>query len=416
MKTAAIALVLAAGSAALAQPSYTPLGAIQVTSMSGDGAVIVGNGGTGYARWTEADGLVDLGGGGSGGQACVSRDGTAIGGTANNGMASFTEMALWQGGTTWMPLGFLGGISGNSLSSGYGISDTGSHVVGLSWVTSNQAEAVVWTQTNGLVSLGTTVATRSSRANCVNGDGTIVAGWQDSSTGFRQGATWTNGVQQLLVDGANAGLGEVMSINSAGDVMCGSGGGSSGGGWVLAPGGVTRVGTIPGFTQVSIVTDVSDDGTIAVGFSSFLTSRAGFVWTQANGIERIEDYLNARGVPLPVGANLNTPTAISDDGTVIAGFSFLVPGAGGWRVELGASCQPDLSTGAIAGQPGYGVPNGTLNNDDFFYFLAEFAAGNVAVCDLTTGAIMGQPGYGVPNGVITNDDFFYYLAIFAAGC
>jgi hypothetical protein len=79
-------------------------------------------------------------------------------------------------------------------------------------------------------------------------------------------------------------------------------------------------------------------------------------------------------------------------------------------------CPPDLTTGAIQGQPGYGTPNGVLNNDDFFYYLAQFAAGNVAVADMTTGAIQGQPGYGLPNGVINNDDFFYYLALFAAGC
>ena len=41
----------------------------------------------------------------------------------------------------------------------------------------------------------------------------------------------------------------------------------------------------------------------------------------------------------------------------------------------GGGCAPDLTTGAIAGQPGYGVPNGILNNDDFFYYLAIFAAG-----------------------------------------
>jgi hypothetical protein len=80
------------------------------------------------------------------------------------------------------------------------------------------------------------------------------------------------------------------------------------------------------------------------------------------------------------------------------------------------ACEPDLTTGAVAGQPGYGEPNGVLNNDDFFYYLAQFAAGNIAVADLTTGAVAGQPGYGVPNGIINNDDFFYYLAIFAAGC
>jgi len=79
-------------------------------------------------------------------------------------------------------------------------------------------------------------------------------------------------------------------------------------------------------------------------------------------------------------------------------------------------CEPDLTTGAIPGQPGYGVPNGVLNNDDFFYYLSQFAAGNLAVADLTTGAIPGQPGYGVPNGIVNNDDFFYYLLLFAGGC
>ena len=83
---------------------------------------------------------------------------------------------------------------------------------------------------------------------------------------------------------------------------------------------------------------------------------------------------------------------------------------------VGGGCDPDITTGAVPGQPGYGVPNGVLNNDDFFYFLAQFAAGNLAVADVTTGAVPGQPGYGVPNGVINNDDFFYYLSIFAAGC
>lgn len=85
-------------------------------------------------------------------------------------------------------------------------------------------------------------------------------------------------------------------------------------------------------------------------------------------------------------------------------------------MDTGSACEPDLTTGAVAGQPGYGVPNGTLNNDDFFYFLSQFSAGNLAVADVTTGAVAGQPGYGVPNGIINNDDFFYYLALFAAGC
>jgi hypothetical protein len=101
----------------------------------------------------------------------------------------------------------------------------------------------------------------------------------------------------------------------------------------------------------------------------------------------------------------NFPNILGDDDTTLT-------------IEwiTGGGCEPDLTTGAIAGQPGYGEPNGVLNNDDFFYYLAQFAAGNLAEADLTTGAIAGQPGYGVPNGILNNDDFFYYLALFAAGC
>jgi hypothetical protein len=79
-------------------------------------------------------------------------------------------------------------------------------------------------------------------------------------------------------------------------------------------------------------------------------------------------------------------------------------------------CPPDLTAGAVAGQPGYGQPNGVVSNEDFFYFLAQFSAGNAAVADMTTNAIAGGAGYGTPNGVINNEDFFYYLSIYAAGC
>ena len=87
-----------------------------------------------------------------------------------------------------------------------------------------------------------------------------------------------------------------------------------------------------------------------------------------------------------------------------------------YRIVQAPACGPDLTTGAVPGVAGYGVPNGVLNNDDFFYFLAEFAAGNAGVADVTTGAIPASAGYGVPDGVVDNDDCFYYLALFAVGC
>ncbi|MEZ6233113.1 MAG: GC-type dockerin domain-anchored protein [Phycisphaerales bacterium] len=109
----------------------------------------------------------------------------------------------------------------------------------------------------------------------------------------------------------------------------------------------------------------------------------------------------ARTFEIPFGGTAFTPRTFS--------------GIINYTLGGGPTCEPDLTTGAIAGVPGYGVPNGVLNNDDFFYYLALFAANDLRA-DLTTGAIAGVPGYGVPNGILNNDDFFYYLALFAAGC
>ena len=102
-------------------------------------------------------------------------------------------------------------------------------------------------------------------------------------------------------------------------------------------------------------------------------------------------------------------TQITDGGTV----------TGDWSegtITLENACPPDLTASAVAGTPGYGLPNGVLNNEDFFYYLTQFAAGNLAIADLTTTAVAGQPGYGTPDGILNNEDFFYYLALFANGC
>ena len=120
------------------------------------------------------------------------------------------------------------------------------------------------------------------------------------------------------------------------------------------------------------------------------------------------DFGNGRAIHLSGCAG---PISLADPN-----FARLLTNAMKWSFGRPDTCVPDLTSGAIAGQPGYGVPNCALNNDDFFYYLAQFAAGNTAVADLTTGAIPGTPGYGVPNGVLNNDDFFYYLSLFAQGC
>lgn len=129
-------------------------------------------------------------------------------------------------------------------------------------------------------------------------------------------------------------------------------------------------------------------------------------------------------MPLETGIGGNTGSVYAFApfrGSLAVGGDFLLAGGQSVRrVALWtcgpAACRPDLTTSAVAGTPGYGVPNGALNNDDFFYYLTQFAAGNAAVADMTTSAVPGAPGYGVPDGVVNNDDFFFYLTVFAAGC
>ncbi len=79
-------------------------------------------------------------------------------------------------------------------------------------------------------------------------------------------------------------------------------------------------------------------------------------------------------------------------------------------------CQADLSGSADPLDPAYGESDGILDAADFFYFLDQFAAGNLNQADLTASADPLDPGYGNPDGVIDAADFFYFLDLFVEGC
>ncbi|MCA9287996.1 MAG: hypothetical protein KDA05_05395 [Phycisphaerales bacterium] len=111
----------------------------------------------------------------------------------------------------------------------------------------------------------------------------------------------------------------------------------------------------------------------------------------------------------------NGPLPIVD----IGAYEYQPPGFG--------TCLADLTTGAIPGVPGYGVPNGVLNSDDIMYYLTLFSGEigcgvgpGLSRCssppDMTATAVPGTPGYGILDGFLSGDDFFYFLNLFAAGC
>jgi hypothetical protein len=85
-------------------------------------------------------------------------------------------------------------------------------------------------------------------------------------------------------------------------------------------------------------------------------------------------------------------------------------------IDRGEQCPADLTGSSDPNDPTYGQPDGILDAADFFYFLDQFAAGNLAAADLSGSTDPNDPGYGNPDGVLDAADFFFYLDLFVAGC
>lgn len=304
--------------AAITFRAIGPLDA-NVLSMSGDGSILVGTdifGGNAF-RWTAQSGTRFLGD--AGGQVSVSRDGRSIVGDVTS--HGHTTAGLWRGGTTWVSLGRYPGSPGcPDVSNAFAVSDGGSTVVGLGW-DGCEASGFAWQRPTGMVSLGT-LGGQASRANDVSADGAVIVGWDDAPTGERRGAQWIDGQESLLGTGSLY-LGSAEAVTPDGGVVVGQEGGTGAAHkqawvWTAAAGG-RLIGILPGGGQLAIAAalGVTDDGTEVVGFSG-AQFRDAFVWTDASGMLKLQDYLVGLGVPGLDGWRLDTATAISADGTTIA--------------------------------------------------------------------------------------------------
>jgi len=351
------------------------------TSTTADGSVVVGDvlSSGEYFEWTVSGGVVGIGGvtggAGAGGQVSISDDGTRVGGTELNTGTGLFDISLYDRGTgVWTSLGNVGGSSGGSTGSGWGISGDGNHVVGLGWITAGSAHAVQWTDGTGLFDLGSTVAGQSSRANAVDQDGDVVVGWQDTNTGARQAAVWDNGVQTLLTAGGSP-LAEAGAVSADGQWVVGIGDiGTGDQAWRWSQGtGTLALGDlgIGGLAPRGFATDLTGDGSTIIGFDRGITpiptDGEGWIWTQAGGLVSLDDMFAAQGIVATNGLRFSLPLAISADGTTIAGAgrtdsSFFM----GWVVSLGdpacvsfCSSLPN-ATGSSATLTCSGVPSSSL--------------------------------------------------------
>ncbi len=348
-------LALGVCALALSKAQVSDLGSyVQVSDISNTGVAVGNVYGSAFFMWSEANSGTIIGEGGEtgvSGNANISADGSVISmSVPNPSNADQEEAVLYNVATQELSfLGHLGASSSGGTSSAWGMSSDGKNIVGLAWTTSARAEGVYWKDGEPIVGLGTTVPTRSSRADAVSADGSVIVGWQDAINGVRQGAIWRNGVQELLKDNDGNILGAATAVSADGKTVVGIKN-TTGEGyiWNETDGTVFVSSNNPDYiTSMSVL---SDDGKTALGLSfdptqSILLAE-GFIWTKEGGKVNLNDYVASLGFD-DLGIVFAVPTGISPDGKYLGGIgaNFAEGDAKGFLIKLPAE---DLATNDTA--------------------------------------------------------------------
>ncbi|MBX3365005.1 MAG: hypothetical protein KF866_09590 [Phycisphaeraceae bacterium] len=146
------------------------------------------------------------------------------------------------------------------------------------------------------------------------------------------------------------------------------------------------------------------------GIYLIVETENGFTTPQRLDVDAPLSFLSASiGINSSGLLAISLTTGASRGGTVVADL-FLA------TADLSGGCPADFSGASDPNDPDYGIPDGQVDASDFFYYLDQFAAGNLAVADLTGSSDPNDPAYGVPDGQIDATDFFYFLDIFVVGC
>lgn len=350
MRGAALAVAMMAGTASA--QFWTANGVL--TEGISDNGITSGsaNGAGHYFMWSAGGSVMDIGGvspgNGVGGQGKISRDGRYVSGSTYNADEDWTEMSRYDAVTgTWTGFGMIPGIGQQidaEVSSGWGVSGDGRSVVGLGWTTLGTADthAMQWTEGVGIIDLGSNAVGQSARANGVNYDGSVVAGWQDGAG--RQGAAWVNGVEELIFTNTGGAALEAQAVSGDGVYVTGFGVGG-----FVAPGNAYRYNTVTNIYEVLPNLDVgaqrtmagyaiNDDGSAIVGgtwgFGPATFGNA-FIWQEGIGTMTINEYLDGLGIAYEAGYTFNFASGISSDGEWLTGWGrSLTTGAGSWIVHI----------------------------------------------------------------------------------
>jgi len=357
------------------------------TDISGDGSIIIGDGGFfGYKyhtfRWTEAGGMVPMGDM-SGTNSCsafgISSDGsTAVGYCRQTVGARWTAFTWSQDNLGVGQFVQLNPLTGGTSTSAFAASDNGSIVVGNAEGVDDSrsySRAVLWNQgqIQDLVAQDRQFTTLSS-ATGVSSDGSVVVGWQsqDQTLQTNHAFRWTAGSGMVdLMTNATADIlayqtSEANDVSADGNVVVGMLGYYAGAFRWTAATGMVDLGYLDSSND-TVAHGVSADGSIVVGQSGVDGgSYHAFSWTLEGGMIDLGTL---------TGGTQSYANAITDDGTLIVGSSDNADGEGHAVVWTAGAAMDITNTSAAIEQ--------TATNTQAFFDQrsAALSAGMAQDCD-----------------------------------
>ena len=390
-------------------PTFTPVGDLpgrmdssRALGISRDGLVAVGqsssSNGTEAFRWTAPGGISGLGDVANGAFASVAND-TSFDGSVIVGMGTNAvgPVAFMYSNGIMTQLGYF--MGGGWASAASGVSGDGSIVVGSAEAADHDSMAFRWTNATGMVAIPRLPGKNSGQAEAISSDGSTIVGVSGDLAFY-----WTSELGTVSLGlAAPWTSSRALGCSEHGETIVGYGvptGQISEAFRWNSTSGFEKLLDLPGGDQKCLANDVSADASIVVGQGSTDAvnqsdlGRRAVVWLAGSSEPvDLQQYLIDLGVQGLDGWILEAATAISADGTTIAGFGFSPQMEGGWIVSglhlLG--CPADFNHDRY------------VNGNDYDAFASLFESGDI-------GADFNHDGY------VNGNDYDAFASSFENGC